>query len=71
MTLIDELKARRKELGLTQYEIADRLAECGLTVYENYISAWECGKCRPYVDMLEAWGNVLGLKLKWEKADDY
>jgi transcriptional regulator with XRE-family HTH domain len=65
MKLIDELRARRRELELSQDDVATKLG-----VATNMISAWECKKNRPRLDLLVAWGQVLGLRLKWEEADD-
>jgi transcriptional regulator with XRE-family HTH domain len=65
MKLIDELRARRRELELPQGDIAIKLG-----VATNMISAWERKKNRPRLDLLVAWGQVLGLKLKWEEAND-
>jgi transcriptional regulator with XRE-family HTH domain len=62
--LIDELKSRRRALGLRQEVIAVKIGVC-----TNQVSVWERKARRPRIDLLEAWGQALGLKLKWEKTD--
>jgi transcriptional regulator with XRE-family HTH domain len=64
MKLIDELRARRRELELSQDDVATKLG-----VALNMISAWERKKNRPRLDLLVAWGQVLGLKLEWEEDE--
>lgn len=39
MTIGDKIKAKRKQLGLTQTELGERLG-----VQKNAVSKWECGR---------------------------
>lgn len=39
MTIGDKIKSKRKELGLTQTELGERLG-----VQKNAVSKWECGR---------------------------
>ena len=39
MTIGDKIKGKRKELGLTQTELGERLG-----VQKNAVSKWECGR---------------------------
>jgi DNA-binding XRE family transcriptional regulator len=55
------LKMRRKELGLTQAELAE-----GLNVEVVTIQAIEQRRCRPSFEMFLAMIQVLKLKLKLE-----
>lgn len=59
--LIVQLVNRRKELGLSQQDVADRLG------YSNrgILGAWEIGRHTPRPATLVAWGRALGLELAW------
>ena len=56
--IIDELKARRRALGLDLYEVGRR---CGLD--ETELRDWEHGVGLPSPDALERWAGALGLRL--------
>ena len=54
----DIIVRRRKELGLTQQELADKLF-----VSDKVISKWETGKSVPDTSILVELANVLGISL--------
>lgn len=54
-----ELKARRKELGLTMQDVADRV---GL-VHRQQVYEWERGKVQPGSKHLAKLAEVLGLNV--------
>ena len=54
----DVIVRRRKELGLTQQELADKLF-----VSDKVISKWETGKSVPDTSILVELANVLGISL--------
>ena len=56
--IIDELRARRRALGLDLYEVGRR---CGLD--ETELRDWEHGVGLPSPDALERWAGALGLRL--------
>lgn len=55
-----ELKARRKELGLTMQDVADRV---GL-VHRQQVYEWERGKVQPGSKHLAKLAEVLGLDVR-------
>ena len=55
-----ELKARRKELGLTMQDVADRV---GL-VHRQQVYEWERGKVRPGSKYISKLADVLGLDVR-------
>lgn len=54
----DELKRLRKEKGLTQVELAERL-----NVSQSTIASWENGKRRPDLDFLPTIADFFGVSL--------
>lgn len=52
------LRQRRKDLGLSQRELADKVS-CAQSV----ISDWESGKVMPQLDSVIAWCNALEIDL--------
>ena len=48
------LNAKRRELGLSQSELASRLSEEGIEVTNQAISKWENGKGLPDISLLDA-----------------
>jgi transcriptional regulator with XRE-family HTH domain len=56
--IIDELRARRRALGLDLYEVGRR---CGLD--EAELRDWERGARLPSPDALERWAGALGFRL--------
>ena len=52
------IAARRKELGLTQKELAERLQ-----VTDKAISRWETGKGLPETSLLQPLANILGISI--------
>jgi transcriptional regulator with XRE-family HTH domain len=56
--IIDELRARRRALGLDLYEVGRR---CGLD--EAELRDWERGAKLPSPDALERWAGALGFRL--------
>ncbi len=56
--IIDELRARRRALGLDLYEVGRR---CGRD--EDELRDWERGAKLPSPDALERWAGALGLRL--------
>lgn len=59
--IVERIRTRRRELGLTQAELAD-LAECSA----RFVRSLEAGKATVRVDKLLAVANVLGLELRLE-----
>jgi len=59
MTFADDVRQRRKELGLTQVEAADLAG-----VSERFVRLVEAGKVSVRLDKLEALLEVLGLELR-------
>ena len=58
LAIIDELRSRRRALGLDLYEVGRR---CGLD--ETELRDWEHGVGLPSPDALERWAGALGLRL--------
>lgn len=56
-----DLVERRKELGLSQAEVARRMNRCATEV-----SGWEYGRNDPSLRNLEIWCAALGLRLSAE-----
>jgi len=52
------IRARRKELNLTQKELAERLH-----ITDRAVSKWERGLCAPDIALLEPLGDILGLSV--------
>lgn len=52
------IKARRKELGMTQRELAERLH-----ITDRAVSKWERGLCAPDIALLEPLGSALGVSV--------
>ena len=59
MSLAEEVRLRRKELGLTQVDAADLAG-----VSERFVRLVEAGKDSVRLDKLEALLGVLGLELR-------
>lgn len=59
MSLADDVRLRRKELGLTQVDAADLAG-----VSERFVRLVEAGKDSVRLDKLEALLGVLGLELR-------
>jgi transcriptional regulator with XRE-family HTH domain len=64
MTTGERIKKVRKQKGMTQKELADKL---GIT--NNSLSRYEIGERQPPVDMLEKIANALGVQM-WELLYD-
>ena len=58
--VIDQIKARRRVLGLGIEEVA---AHCGIA--ERLLSDWEQGSGSPQLDVVERWAAMLGLRLSF------
>ena len=56
--LIEALRQRREELGLSGEAVADRIG-----VADYLVRWWECGHRVPSTFMAEAWAEALGLRL--------
>lgn len=66
MTLIDKLKARRLELGLSQTQLATRVSELrggGTALTRQAIAQWEGGR-DVGASVLEEWAAALGVTLE-------
>ncbi len=59
MDIVETLKQRRKELGITQEQLAE-IADVGL----RSLKAIECGKANPTLDTLSKLAAVLGMEVK-------
>lgn len=59
MDIVETLKQRRKELGITQEQLAE-IADVGL----RSLKAIECGKANPTLDTLSKLAVVLGMEVK-------
>jgi y4mF family transcriptional regulator len=59
MDIVETLKQRRKELGITQEQLAE-IADVGL----RSLKAIECGKANPTLDTLSKLADVLGMEVK-------
>jgi transcriptional regulator with XRE-family HTH domain len=58
--LAENLKARRKQLRLSQDQVAERARErTGATVYHSDVSRWESGARRPTIEKIEALAAAL------------
>lgn len=55
LRLYGELRARRKELGLTQATLAARLG-----IRQNLVSDWESGRRNPSLENIYRWAAALG-----------
>ena len=56
--LVLELRAIRRELGLSLTQVADRLE-----IRSSALSDWENGIHQPYLSSLELWASALGYEL--------
>ena len=65
MTLADKLKEARKNAGLTQVELADKLC-----VSRQAITKWESGKGIPDVDNLKMISKVLNVSIDFLLDDE-
>lgn len=63
--LIETLKARRKDLRLSQTEVSQRAG-----YYFDAVRKWESGQTTPGLFALENWAQSLGLELKLQERDD-
>lgn len=54
------LASRRKELGWSLSEVADRMG-----VSPSTVMRWEAGDRRPGRERLESWARVLGVEVYW------
>jgi transcriptional regulator with XRE-family HTH domain len=54
----EQLRQRRIELGLSQYELAERLE-----IRDATLSRWESGIVNPPLNKVEHWADRLGVKL--------
>jgi y4mF family transcriptional regulator len=59
MDIVETLKQRRKELGITQEQLAE-IADVGL----RSLKAIECGKANPTLDTLSKLASVMGMEVK-------
>ena len=58
MKINETIRSRRKQLGLTQEEVASRLGVTATAVYK-----WEVGSCYPDITLLPALARLLGVDL--------
>lgn len=58
--LVDLLRERRCELGVSQQVLAERMG-----VTQARVCRWETGALLPGVEDLRAWARALGLRLRW------
>ncbi len=69
--IIGILKARRKELGLTQRELSRRLAyargQHKESAYKSVVSRWETGEVNPQMFKLIDLARELGLRVTFEE----
>lgn len=56
--LIEQLAARRRELGLSQERLGERIG-----ISARLVNKWECGTRRPSGYFLHLWVLALGCKL--------
>ena len=56
MALKDEIRSRRKTLGMAQYDLAAALKVCPSTVYK-----WETGKSKPNFKKILAMTKIFGV----------
>jgi transcriptional regulator with XRE-family HTH domain len=66
MDIIQALKNRRHELGITQEELAD-IADVGL----RSLKAIETGNANPTLDTLNKIANVMGMEVKLEAISKF
>jgi len=59
--LVDLLRARRQQLGISQIELSERLG-----VTESLVARWETRDKRPTSDNLWCWCHALGVRLTAE-----
>lgn len=55
MKINETIRSRRKQLGLTQEQVASRLGVTATAVYK-----WEVGSCYPDITLLPALARLLG-----------
>ena len=60
MIFAHRLKERRKELGMTQLELAKKSR-----VYGNSIGHYEAGRCEPTLDRAKCLAQALGVSLDY------
>lgn len=66
MTIGDKIKAKRKELGLTQTELGERLG-----VQKNAVSKWECGRVTDIpAGKIKAMADLFGVTPSYLIDDD-
>ena len=58
MKINETIRSRRKQLGLTQEEVANRLGVTATAVYK-----WESASCYPDITLLPALARLLGVDL--------
>ena len=58
MKINETIRSRRKQLGLTQEQVASRLGVTATAVYK-----WEVGSCYPDITLLPALARLLGVDL--------
>ena len=58
MRINETIRSRRKQLGLTQEEVANRLGVTATAVYK-----WESASCYPDITLLPALARLLGVDL--------
>lgn len=63
--LVKHLKERRRAMNLSQAALARVIGCCA-----EHIGDIEAGKATPSLPVMVAWGNAVGLVLKWEDQND-
>lgn len=58
MNVREQLKRRRMELGMSQYDLADRLE-----IRDATLSRWETGAVSPPLHKVERWAEALQVRL--------
>ena len=65
MTLYGKIKKLRKEKGLTQKELAERLS-----INMSHLNRIENGKCQPSIDMLKKFSEYFGISNDYLLSDE-
>jgi len=69
--LAEKLLQIRKALGLSQREIAERLAErAGVEITYKHISKYECGRSVPYIEVVLAYAHLANVLMNQIVDDD-
>lgn len=59
MTIGEQLRARRHEIGISMTQLSIKSGICREQIY-----CWERGSKRPRLDLVIAWANALGMDLE-------